>query len=554
MFTYMHCYMNETWDGLVERGFIDENSGIRFTQGIRFKEEEKFNVLAKKDGKLYNLVKENNMPFYIDRLQGGTFIQDYKYDMELVNEYRKMLGDKFWGFQMHEWMNNICSDINRIKRTGCPFIEGTRKWREEDIKSYILKEYPYKYIYLESMNAKEYAEFGCPENAEEYLPKVVELFKKRQEYTNGDLLPCDSCNVAYPIELKNGAKRIMAEIGAGTPDTRPQIAYTRGMAKAYNVPFGTYYEPWNSVDIEGKRVFTACNYHRQKLNEWKINQDGPYNTYGENGGSSRSMQMRLHLYSYMAGASFISEEWGMCNTFYDWNDFDITPYGKVKLDFINFTRKYNNIGKTCAPIAVVIPKELQVYEGVRTEEYDMFCGFETSENLKRLSKISRPILQKLFMETEEMIGSETIFMVNSRIPDAIDIVNEDNFDSSEYEYLVDATGNSEFAKKYASKICKLEDVEMLLDRLLPCIVEGGLHHIVNKTEDGVYYLMVFNNNGVVRSLENGEKTLKEADKTVVVECKDNRNLIMLEGNSACEYGDGKYYVTVPAGGWFFGKF
>lgn len=41
MFTYMHCYMNETWDGLVERGFIDENSGIRFTQGIRLKEEEK---------------------------------------------------------------------------------------------------------------------------------------------------------------------------------------------------------------------------------------------------------------------------------------------------------------------------------------------------------------------------------------------------------------------------------------------------------------------------------------------------------------------------------
>ena len=43
MFKYLHSYMPETWDELVKKGFINEDSGIRFIQGIRLKEEEKFN-------------------------------------------------------------------------------------------------------------------------------------------------------------------------------------------------------------------------------------------------------------------------------------------------------------------------------------------------------------------------------------------------------------------------------------------------------------------------------------------------------------------------------
>lgn len=34
-----------------------------------------------------------------------------------------------------------------------------------------------------------------------------------------------------------------------------------------------------------------------------------------------------------------SEEWVMCNTFYNWKDFELTPYGKIKLDFLNIIKK-----------------------------------------------------------------------------------------------------------------------------------------------------------------------------------------------------------------------
>ena len=32
-------------------------------------------------------------PFYIDRLQGGCYIEDYPYDRTLIEEYKALLGD-----------------------------------------------------------------------------------------------------------------------------------------------------------------------------------------------------------------------------------------------------------------------------------------------------------------------------------------------------------------------------------------------------------------------------------------------------------------------------
>jgi len=66
----------------------------------------------------------------------------------------------------------------------------------------------------------------------------------------------------------------------------------------------------------------------------------PFTIQGSNGGSSRSLQERVHLFAWLAGAEFISEEWGLCNTFYDWQDYELTPYGQVKLDFLRLVRRH----------------------------------------------------------------------------------------------------------------------------------------------------------------------------------------------------------------------
>lgn len=81
--------------------------------------KKKLNELAKKDGKLFKLISDNNYPWYIDRLQGGGYIDEYQYNTELIDS----LGN-FYGFQMHEWISNMRSDYFKLKTLMLPLEAG----------------------------------------------------------------------------------------------------------------------------------------------------------------------------------------------------------------------------------------------------------------------------------------------------------------------------------------------------------------------------------------------------------------------------------------------
>lgn len=541
MFTYFHCYLPETWEAQVKAGLINEHSGIRFCESIDLKEENKFNNLAKKDGELYNLVKEKKIPFYIDRLQGGCFIENYNYDMDLVNEYKNMLGDKFYGFQMHEWMSNYRNDLRKIHRNGC------KDWTAEEITNAIKREFPFDHLFIESMTLDEMVKEGKADDLDTFVKVSENLFKKRQDYTGGYLIPADSYYLSYPIELKMGAKYLMPEIGAQILNTRVQVAFARGMAKAYKIPFGTYYEPW------GGNPFSACCYQRDNLNEWNLNDAGdfPFVTMGENGGSSRSLQRRMHLYSYMAGAEFMAEEWGMCNTFYDWKEFELSPYGKVKKEFIDFTEKYNNIGKPIVPIAAVISKDIPVVE-VGLNMGELYMDYPVNDELKKKLDIAYDGLRKMFMETGKMIGTETDKLLNCVLPDAIDIVSSDSVNVNDYQYIVDLTDESEFAENNKNKIISVDEVPDILDDILPIKVDGTVMKQFTKNAEGTVYMMLLNNSGIERSVANGEIRLPEATETAVIDLKDMKNFKALETDGEYKVLEsGKIEVTIPAGGYFF---
>ncbi len=542
MFTYFHCYLPQTWEAQVKAGLVNDRAGIRFCESIDLHEAVKFNALAKKDAALYRLVRENGMPFYIDRLQGGCYIEHYPYDMALVNAYREALGDKFYGFQMHEWMSNYRNDIRKLTGNGCP------AWTAEAITATIQKAFPFPHVFLEAMNAQEMAALGQPDGYESFLQKAAWLFADQQTYVGGDLLPCDSFYLSYPVELAAGAKHLMPEIGAQTPDTRIQVCYARGMAKAKGITYGTYYEPW------GGDPFSACSYQRDGENEWNIHSgaDFPFETKGANGGSSRSLQRRMHLYSYMAGASFMAEEWGMCNTFYDWHDFALSPYGEVKRDFIRFTEKYPDIGQPLAPIAVVLPHDLPVLENLCSGD-DEYLSYPISGSFAAQLRAIRQTLRDLFRTSGPMVGTETMNLVNGVVPDALDIVNEGMGDLTKYDYLVDLTGSPAFAQKYKNKICEARDVQTLLDNLLPCTVRGNSLKQFTRNNSGTCCVMLTNNNGVIRSCEKGEVMLPEATETQAITVKDGRSLIALEGAPLTLDEQGVYHTEVPAGGYFFGK-
>lgn len=538
-FVYFHAYHPLVFDAQIKSGLVNENDGIRFCQSIDIDDCLKFNNLARKDGKLFNFVKENNCPLYIDRLQGGCFFEGYDYDMSIVNMYREMLGDKFYGFQMHEWMSNFLSDTEKLKTGKCP-----EPWTEENIISTLKRDFPYPHVFTEAMSAKEMAETGYIKDVDTYLSAMIKLFRKRQKYTDGCILPCDSALLGYDLEFKNGAERVMPEIGQQTVNTPVQIAYARGMSKAYKKSFGAYYEPW------GGDPFSACNYHRDGLNEWNIsNESFPFKTAGGNGGSSRSLQKRMQLYAYVSGAEFISEEWGLCNTFHDWKNFELTPYGRVKKEFIDLTRKYSNIGKPITPIAAVIPNDI-ILDRIDKPDTD-YLSFNVDAGLKNKVSSMRKGLLELF-SYGETLGNENGCLVNRLYPDAIDIVNEDVYDEKRYSFAVNLTGNTDFEKNH--KCCRIEEVKSILEKELPCIVKGNLHYVVNRNYKNEYYLTIFNNTGIIRSVYDGEYGLKEAEKTVEVEIKNGRSLKILEGNSSIHSENKKVYVTVPAGEFFFGKF
>ena len=137
MLVFFHGYSPDTWDAMLRTGLVRDGDGIRFQQSIDIVEELKFNNLAKKGGRLYEILRERKCPFYIDRLQGGCYIDKYVYDPDLLDEYRAMLGDNFYGFQMHEWLSNYRSDANH--KLGALSAE---EWTGEQIERTIREKFP----------------------------------------------------------------------------------------------------------------------------------------------------------------------------------------------------------------------------------------------------------------------------------------------------------------------------------------------------------------------------------------------------------------------------
>ncbi len=542
-FTYFHCYTEELWKGYEKNGLLRDNFGIRCMQSIYLSEDRLFNSILKKGGELYNYIKEKKCFLYVDRLQGGTVIQEYEYDEELIREYREMLGDRFLGFQMHEWLTNYKNDVD-LKLAEL----SEEQWTEENIKRMIFEKYPYPYLFLEAMTAKEHAEAGKPKSWQQFYDNMTAIYRKRAE--KFPLLPCSSWFMMFPFEAENGATAIMPEIGAQARHMRLQMCFARGVCKAYGIRLGAYYEPWGGIPFGG------CSYNNVPQNEWGVERsEGALCEKGsENYGSSRSLQWRAHLYAYLSGAEFISEEWGGYNTFKDMETYELSEYGLVKKRFLDFVDKYPDVGEKVSPIAAVISNRLPCFtvEGYATGGDETMFGYPMDEELMAINKAAKDGARRIFQDRVDMLGTEPKVLINSHIPDAVDMLNEgDGHALKAYQYLVDITGEAEFKDRYDNVITP-DEVEEKLHELLPCRVDGGFHYLLNEAEDG-YYLSVFNHSGIVRTVETGDLVLPEATKTATITIKDGKCLLPLEGNTDVRLENGKYFVELKGGEWLFAK-
>ena len=545
MLKFFHGYHPVVWDALLKSGMMTEYDGVRVPHDITIREENKFNNVAKKGGHLHRFMVENKRPFYIDRLQGGTFIDHYNYDTQLLKEYIDLVGDEnYYGMQMHEWVSNYASDLGKIGELS------DEDWKAENISKRVFEKYKYPYLFLETMDEYEMEEWGCPKNAFERYDVLEKLYAKRVSQHHR-ILPVDSHGLAFGLEIDHGAKRFMAEIGAQTLHTRLQVAYGRGMAKSRGCEFGTYYETW------GGAPFSTCNYQKDGKNEWDTEkpEDFPYISAGANGGSSRSLQERLYVYSFMNNVDFMSEEWSVANIFNDWDEFELSPYGKINVWFAGFRNKYSDVGNKITPIAAVLHSSQKIVD--RLASTNGFCEVAVGGEKEAKMVQIKTTLKQIFANETPMKGNEKWKALdNSNIPDAIDLFSfTSNGALDNYKYLVDITTTSELkSSAWGKKICDVSDIETILRKELPCYVDGGLLWMVNERIGGGYYLTVFNNSGVNRTVADGESIEKDSEITVTLSFKNEKNPVLCDGKGKLSLEDGTYKLTVEGGSWCILKF
>ena len=110
-------------------------------------------------------------------------------------------------------------------------------------------------LFLEAYPAREWANEPPFYGLSSFLAAAYRLYRRRNGETGGMLLPADSYFMAFRAELENGARLLLPEAGWQIPNLRMQLAFARGMANAFGVPWGIYWECWQNMSSGGRHGF-----------------------------------------------------------------------------------------------------------------------------------------------------------------------------------------------------------------------------------------------------------------------------------------------------------
>ncbi|MBQ2696170.1 MAG: hypothetical protein IJF61_02585 [Clostridia bacterium] len=575
---FFHVYNEDAFEGLVKNSLINKDTGFKIQHAFSVPEDRLFNKYAAKGTNLYNLLKEGNYPFYVDRIAGGITYYPYTFDKELIQEYIDMLGDWFLGFQLHESASNRRhSDWPYILKVmnGDKGPYDVNVLRERLLSSFAIRPDGTMLYNLNQDPPEVFARQKYAETPEEFLIEVRDMFSRRMDEVCGRILPCDSDYLLAKMQDELGMRTFMVEVGMQSPYMRQQISQARGIAKASGKTWGAYYECWREVRKNGEVSWHMPCFNSDPSNEWYLTSEthpDDFTTFGESGGSSRNLQERIYYYSLMAGADYFSEEWGLNCSYSDMNTFELSSYGKVKKNFVDDALNYRGM-KAIVPFALVLPKDY-----ICVEQPDMDDSTKIGDHVDKYMRYTLDAEKKayighiqdvikLFLARLNPVGNEGHVITNSRFGDVIDIIFEDASDSafSQYEYLIDVTPEGSFAKaKAGSKfkiltsdnLEKLEiEVQKLTKEVMPCYVDG-LFWVVSVDENGKRYLSIFNNEGNERDERKGDIIHHEADAVVTVRFKEVPKLTLLKEAMGqieiTKIDDLTYRIGVPAAG--FGIF
>lgn len=164
------------------------------------------------------------------------------------------------------------------------------------------------------------------------------------EHLNGNLRPWIFFNGHYPYHhyaAEFGADAIGSEIGENIDSYQLMMAFNRGAARQYHLPWFVDFSAWMSGTITDYNVPPT----------WGASS-------GANFGHSLSLFQRSYYMAYMAGASRVIAEGGHANFFYHAPDpfgmLPLTPLGEVGRDFARFAASHADRGIPYTPIGLLI--------------------------------------------------------------------------------------------------------------------------------------------------------------------------------------------------------
>ena len=287
---FFHVYNDKCFAGLERNGLINNESGFKIQHCFAVPEGMKFNSYAAKESKLYNFIKSGKYPFYVDRIAGGITYHKYAFDKSLIREYTNLLGDGFLGFQLHESASNRRnSDWQTILRVmnGSlgPYDESLL--RERTVRSFAKMPDGTILSAFSQDDPQTYSKLQYAQTPAEYFNEIKDLFTRRMDETDGNILPCDSYYLVTEIQNELGMKSFMPEVGCQIPLMRIEVALSRGIAKASKKTWGVYYECWREIRENGKFIYTMPCFNQDPSNEWYLTQQlhpDDFTSYGKNGG------------------------------------------------------------------------------------------------------------------------------------------------------------------------------------------------------------------------------------------------------------------------------
>lgn len=486
---------------------------------------------------------ESEQPYYFDRISGGMPFQS----LDGIKEIADQLKDDplFLGFQVHEWGNSPIHDYHRIKRflldKGLPFDQQHFAPLEGRIETPFFSAGDY------SILKDLYKPIKSLKDVEQYLH---DYFKMIVEKTSGQVMSVTGFAQFQHTAFRLGAKNVMPEIGNQVPLTALQIAFARGAAHEYGKPFGVYYEPWGGFPFGGACALDFSPWYSgfEKLEKLM----GEYRIGSEHG-SSRSLQRRLLFYSWLAGASYWSEEWGAENYFHNWEDYPLTEYGTITKDFLDISNQYSK-PKPIVPIALVMPSEtfgvdIRYIAGKIGKLYQI-----APPNLfhNQLRAFAADILAA---DYPVGLGNEAGNLTSSPWISSFDVLSAEAPKEilQKYQFLVyfdeEQAGNSSFPPEriqlYLGNKRDADYYMQVVDNLLPFHIDGDIG-TAHARVDGKYLLGIFNNLGIIKTTE-GERVNPNAEQTVTIQgrCKDVQFLVGDEYLS--ELNDDSIKLNLPAG-------